>query len=422
MKKIGAVLLMLSLFIFSCSKDDEVQDQKKTIDLFILAGQSNALGRQGDASGYPADPNALDSLIKFNWTNIEISNSDGWTTMGPQTGFFPNGHFGPEVTFGRNLVNAGYKPAIFKYTRGATSIFEHWRGPGEGGYYDDMVADLNIAINELKTQGYTVKIKAFIWIQGESDSNSDAAANAYADNLNDIINDIRSVTNNSSLPIILGVDEQYFDLEGHQQPAILNAHQALALSDDKIKFTSMYGYPKADITHLTPAGLIQHGKGIFDTYQVLVSGNKPSSNCTLSSGGDVISVLTKKAWGQSFSTDCSGFLSSITFSAASDLDNSATFTLHNGAECSGDIIFTQTIDAITTGDNTISIPGDLYLEKEHTYYMSISSDTDTGWKVNYSNTDNVIGNLRTSRNDDNDVGCKWSFLDFDLNFSVEVRE
>ena len=80
---------------------------RETIDLFIWAGQSNAQGWEGDAEFYPPDPNGLDSQIRLNYTFIGSTRSDGWVEMQPQEGRFEAGHFGPEVTFGRKLKEAG---------------------------------------------------------------------------------------------------------------------------------------------------------------------------------------------------------------------------------------------------------------------------------------------------------------------------
>lgn len=73
---------------------------------------------------------------------------------------------------------------------------------------------------------------------------------------------------NSTLPIILGVDEQHFWVV--DQPAVLDAHKRIARNDDQTKFTSMYGLPKADATHLTPAGLVTHGEQIFEALKPLL--------------------------------------------------------------------------------------------------------------------------------------------------------
>jgi len=162
-----------------------------------------------------------------------------------------------------------------------------------------MTTNLNTAITAFENQGLTVTVKGFIWIQGESDSNSPAAATAYFNNLTTIINDFRgAVIDDVNLPILLGVDEQFFNLvdhEQHEQHEILNAHQDIALNDSTIKFTSMYGYPKADDTHLTPTGLINHGEDLFNSFQLLVSGEYPSANCVLSSVGNHDS-FERRSW------------------------------------------------------------------------------------------------------------------------------
>ena len=400
----------------------------QSVDLFILAGQSNALGRQGDAAQYPADPNNLDSQILFNWTVPNGSNSSGWTTMGPQDlgHYFPAGHFGPEVTFSRKLKQAGYNPAVFKYTQGATSIFEHWLNPGQGGLYDNMVTALNAAITDLENQGYTVNIRGFLWIQGESDSNSDAAATAYSNNLPTLLNDFRNALNLPELPIILGVDEQFFNLVGHERHQILNTHEDIASNDDTIKFTSMYGYPKADVTHLTPAGVITHGEDLFDAFQLLLSELQPTANCTLSSTGNHTS-FEKSAWGQSFKTDCSGMLSSITFDAISQLPSSATFTLYHGADCSGTVLATKSLNTIEIGNNTIDLASEsLYIDKEHSYYFDIVSDNGATWRINFNNhntdTDTIFGVLRCTADNDAAATCGRTFLDYDMGFSVILNE
>jgi len=257
--KINLLILLTVLGISNNSFSEE------SIDLFIWAGQSNAQGWEGDADFYPSDPASLDSQIRLNYTFIGSTRSNGWIKMQPQEGRFESGHFGPEVTFGRKLVEAGYNPAIFKYTRGSTSIHADWLAPGEGGYYDDMVADLDIAITDLEDQEHTVNIRGFIWVQGESDAETLAIASAYETSLLSIINDLRkNVAGNCALPIMLGVDEQHYWIVA--QPAVLDAHKRIARNNDHTVFTSMYGLSRADAYHLAPAGLIAHGERIFEAF------------------------------------------------------------------------------------------------------------------------------------------------------------
>lgn len=185
--------------------------------------------------------------------------------MQAQKGRFPAGHFGPEVSFSRKLKKAGYNPAIFKYSRGSSSLDADWLAPGEGGYYDNMITDLKAAISELEKQGHTVNVQGLVWIQGESDAETEELACKYKNRLLTIIKYLRNkVIGNDTLPIILGVDEQHMYVV--DQPAVLHAHQNIAKNDEYIIFTSMYGLPKVDGTHLTPAGLITHGEQIFDAY------------------------------------------------------------------------------------------------------------------------------------------------------------
>ena len=100
------------------------------INLFVMAGQSNMQGYQGDAAAYPADPKGLDRRVPFYWVTPTFSSSSGkWTHLKAQGGRFDKGHFGPEVTFARALVEAGYRPAIFKFSKGPSSLAGTWRAP-----------------------------------------------------------------------------------------------------------------------------------------------------------------------------------------------------------------------------------------------------------------------------------------------------
>lgn len=277
-------LLLLILLPFSSSSQEKV-------DLFILAGQSNAQGWMGDAADYPEEAIELDDSMLLNWTFVDNESSEGeWVAMQAQKGRFPKGHFGPEVSFARELKKAGYDPAIFKYTKGATGLARDWKAPGEGGIYDHMTRDLNSAVKKLEEQGFKVTLRGFIWIQGESDAGSENTASEYYINLKQMINDLRqNVLNEPNLKIILGVDEQHPFVQ--ERPAVLEAQQRLAEEDVNIVFTSMRGLQKADGTHLTPAGLVEHGKRIFQAYSDLkldFTGIKAES--------DTLKVITYNIW------------------------------------------------------------------------------------------------------------------------------
>lgn len=283
------------------------------LDLFIMAGQSNVQGYMGDASQYPKDNDNLDHNIlfyyrepqfknpppsewnlnisqresgKINWLKdlqqwlgstgrsikfkiiewpTEPSPSATWTRLGPQWGRFPNGHFGPEISFARHLAKGGYNPAIFKYSKESTSLADNWKGPGEGGLYDHFLLTLNTAISDLKQRGLQVNIKALVWIQGENDALTDSAANHYASRISSIIHDLRANILPANSTIILGADETHPEMK--LRPSVRIAQEKLAETDVCIIRSSMLGLDKADSTHLTPSGLDAHGTRLFESFQ-----------------------------------------------------------------------------------------------------------------------------------------------------------
>ena len=241
------------------------------LDLFVLAGQSNMQGWQGNAEYYPADPEGLDRQVKFYWATPRHSSSNGqWTFLQPQGGRFTKGHFGPEVTLARQLAGESGKIAVFKYSLGSTSLAASWKAPGQDGMYDQMVAELKKAVILLQAQGHKVSFKAFIWIQGESDAQNQELADSYGARLNLLITDFRkNAARDMALPVILGVDEQHAWVKNF--PQVVEAQQKLAKDGRNILFTSMFGLEKADATHLTPKGLEEHGCRLFAAYKTMTT-------------------------------------------------------------------------------------------------------------------------------------------------------
>ena len=236
------------------------------IDLHVMGGQSNMQGWRSDARDYPADPRHLDSTIPFYYEAVDYASTNHqWETLHSQGGHFALGHFGPEVTFARSIKNYGFKPAIFKFSFGSSSLETVWKGPGQGGLYDRMIRELQHSIKLLQQQGHQVTIRSFTWIQGETDASNDDLANRYYYNLRRLLHHFRhNIARNPKLPVILGVDEQHPLVK--QRPQVVAAQQKLAAEDTNIAYTSMLGLEKSDVTHLTANGVIQHGHRLFKAY------------------------------------------------------------------------------------------------------------------------------------------------------------
>ena len=180
----------MKFFISFCLLASSFIASASNIDLFVLAGQSNAQGYTSFAKDYPVDP-TIDNKIRLFWYNdwaFPISSSE-WISMQPQPrNTSGDSIWGPEVTFSRKLKQKGYHPAVFKYAVPGSSIAKNWKTPGEGGLYDNLKRQLDASIKLLEGQGHRVSICGFIWIQGEYDSYNASDANSYKNRLISIIN------------------------------------------------------------------------------------------------------------------------------------------------------------------------------------------------------------------------------------------
>lgn len=238
------------------------------VDLIIFAGQSNAMGRKGDAAQYPPDTDGLDAQIPFYWVTPQFGfSSDGWQTIQPQPGHFPAGHFGPEITFARELKRRGMNVAVFKFSQGATSLHQNWKRPGDGGLYDQMVGHIHRAKALFEAEGKTVRFAGLIWIQGESDAVEEHAG-LYGKRLKELVEDLRDqVTGTPDLPVVLGLDEEHPWVR--KFPQVIAAQEKLASEDPHIARSSMRGLEKADVSHLKPAAVAEHGQRLFETWNGL---------------------------------------------------------------------------------------------------------------------------------------------------------
>lgn len=396
---------------------------QEEIDLFILAGQSNAQGWKANGNSYPTDNNNLDAQIRLNSTFIGgddgLANldTDGWVTMQTQPGRYTNGHFGPEVTFSRKLKLAGFNPAIFKYCKGGSFLATEWKQPGAGGFYDDMVVDLKIAIKELEDLGHTVNVKGFIWIQGEEDAKNDTYSAAYQANLTNLLNDLRNnVIEDNSLPIVLGVD----DARDRNIP-IAGFQKNIANSDANIIFTSMVGLAKSDLTHLTPAGVIQQGEVVFNDYKATFIAT-PDNICPIEQITRTgTASLNNGSWGQSFATTCDGILENITFDSQGIVPGGAILTIGTGNDCTGTILTTKTLDVIGIGDNFVAV-GDISVVSGTTYYFKVTTIVDgETFQVDFSKLNPYADGYLFTHLDASDKSlCDRPFTSFDWKFSMGI--
>lgn len=179
----------------------------KHYKLFVLTGQSNSLGT---TNGGEADPTSgsdpADQHVLFSWHNIVGAGSDigisgqtldtptltaDFTTLQDQQGGVYGGsasHWGGEIAFARSLYRAGVRDfGVIKASRGGGGNSFWLKGAADDHMYSHVVNTVSSAVASLDP-GDTYEIVGLMYLQGESDSASEAAAagtrlKALTDNL-----------------------------------------------------------------------------------------------------------------------------------------------------------------------------------------------------------------------------------------------
>jgi len=189
--------------------------------VFIVAGQSNAVGYGSDASLLPPPLDAPQSDVGF-WfdegpffalanPSLRIDSGDmqiplqfqtdgsGLTFSGPVNGF------GPEIKLGRVLADAlSVDVAIVKFAVSGSSLAVDWNPATAGSLYHQMRDDLAGALAALAVAGDGGQVGAVFWMQGEADAQTSETAAAYEANVTGFIDRLRTEFFNGNLPFVFG--------------------------------------------------------------------------------------------------------------------------------------------------------------------------------------------------------------------------
>jgi hypothetical protein len=205
----------------------------KPLKVFILAGQSNMEGQVSvDHDGNGGKGNLVWSMAnsksaekmkklkneKGEWVvrdDVQISFKvgdkvlKGGLTVG-YTGYAADGsrrHIGPELGFGFVMGDTFKEPVLLiKTAWGGKSLFVDFRPPSSGGkvgpYYTKMVEEVRAALAELGDQKY--EIAGFVWQQGWNDMCTPPAIPEYAQNLVNLVKDLRKEFKVPNMPVVVG--------------------------------------------------------------------------------------------------------------------------------------------------------------------------------------------------------------------------
>lgn len=164
------------------------------LKVFVLAGQSNMVGSR-------SNPELLPDGMKRPNTNILFFDGDDWVTMVP--GVTERQGFGPEFTFAKVMQQALGEPiGIIKHSHGGTNLANHWhpaRKPRQSRFYRQLLDKVSNA-SALRD----IQILGMCWMQGESDAAEVEYAEAYSNNLEMLVRELRLEFNNSEMVFVCG--------------------------------------------------------------------------------------------------------------------------------------------------------------------------------------------------------------------------
>lgn len=242
------------------------------VNVFLVGGQSNALGRANTAQ-LPTSPLDLKS------PQNDVAFYEGsLTTLQPRAT-----QFGPEITFGRALADhyspLGESVALLKYAVGGTNLHTQWKADGtssptsDGSHYKAFQNTVNAGLLALATSnpGDTFVLSGMIWMQGESDAVATHSAN-YETNLTNFINDIRA-TFEEELPFVIGqLSSGQTNLNATYLNTVRTAQANVAAADSLTALLDTSSYSLAnDNLHFDAAGQIAMGYGFADSMLTLMA-------------------------------------------------------------------------------------------------------------------------------------------------------
>ena len=235
----------------------------QTIDVYIVAGQSNADGR-GDVSDLSEAQLANlenDTIISYVNPGSERERAvptstppdldvgtNGFTPLIPG-GFSVDGTsarqltptFGPELSFGALIAEAtgsNNQIAIIKVSRGGASLRNDWRvnptvdpGPDtpEGSLYRALLEEVPARLAELEADGSTAIVRGVVWHQGESDSN--AGVDEYVERYIEFVESVRDEFGEDILFAVGELSRNRVDPDGSDRSILFNTNLAQLAAD-----------------------------------------------------------------------------------------------------------------------------------------------------------------------------------------------
>jgi len=262
----------------------------ETRDLILVAGQSNAVGFDAYGEELPADPkdaatmfwwrvgdpppDEFDGTSARQWSTLQFQprtpamEGDAAKKVGRQYGNFnkkSKGGFGPEIGMVRTLATKESRPlAVIKTAFSGTSVAADWNVglPGKAdACYRAMIDEAKAAITSARAKDITLRPRAFVWVQGESDANAKDAP-VYVANLSAMLKSLRTELGAPDLILLLGVNTRFGNGKNAFMPKVIAAQQEVAAALPRARYVDTAGaetLPPSH-THFTAVGTLEIGR------------------------------------------------------------------------------------------------------------------------------------------------------------------
>jgi carbohydrate esterase-like sialic acid-specific acetylesterase len=277
--------------------------EDKEINLIVVAGQSNCGGF--DTRAEDLVPAAIDKEILFmfdvGWSPTydnglhNASSYAQWTTLRAQPNGVPRveggkisgytfrtktGGFGPEIQIARSLYENGMTNlAVLKFAFASSCFADgHWN-PG-----DDLnrafMSRYGQAVKKLQERGYSVRVTAVFWHQGESDTNNPE----YPEHFMAFVRDLRSTWGHAELPFITSVSTPDYWLwtgevteqeRKERNKGVGAVHAEIAERDPHIHYVDDRGCQRSKICgHYSSLGTLEIGGRMVKKFLAIYGAKK----------------------------------------------------------------------------------------------------------------------------------------------------
>ncbi len=307
--------------------------QTAPIKVYILAGQSNAVGYNHikelhDYKKYLTEDSCKLSTILF-WpgSNARPGFENRWTKLQPGVSDisvdepYKNGSFGPEIGFAltHQKLQPGEKIAIIKYAEGGTGIARsqdysdyipalkdfddkgrNWypssNGKEAGLLYTSLMTNIKNSLTALKSRGLNYEVVGFLWMQGEHEAGiSKKMAEDYGTLLSLLRESIRRDLKLKKLPFIVG------EINSHTWAFAELARKVQAdacQNDPNSRLVKTTDLPRGSIggaAHFDADGMMILGNRFAQAAYTFVDKKKENSNSAIITFESLLKELTSRS-------------------------------------------------------------------------------------------------------------------------------